>query len=331
MRFYDIQIQSNTTGNQLVKFDGTPWRWTSFANGLNQPAAQQIELDLVITSFATPTGGSLVRIWGIPLQDISQAADLNNHPIQIYGGMQKGLPLATSAYDDNQTGLLLSGTINQAFGNWIGDVMTLDLIIVPDSGTLTTPKNIVFDWKKGQTLETAITNTLSSAFPDTKSNVSINPDLVLSTDQETAYFNTATQFAQYLKGMTAHLLGGTYPGVDILLTENNFHIFDGSTQDDPTEIRFQDLIGQPTWIGFQQIQFNTVMRADLSIGDYVKFPQTQVTTTAASLSQQRSKSAFQGVFQIDFVRHVGNFRSPDGQSWISTFNVHDTSPSATAP
>jgi hypothetical protein len=40
-------------------------------------------------------GGAYVRNWGIALQDISEAQDFVNQPIQVTAGMSAGLPLAT--------------------------------------------------------------------------------------------------------------------------------------------------------------------------------------------------------------------------------------------
>ena len=70
------------------------------------------------------------------------------------------------------------------------------------------------------------------------------------------------------------------------------------------------------------MQFKCVMRGDISIGGYVKMPKAVVTTTtAASSSLINLKSAFEGTFQIKQIRHVGNFRQPDAESWVSTYNA----------
>jgi len=307
VRYYRIEI-----GGDI------PATYTSYVNGAVDPGALQIELDITEYPFATPAGNSMVRVWGVSLQTISQASDFNGAPINVYVGMSKGLPLANPL----QAGLVCSGTILQAFGNWIGTDMTLDLIIIADGGaTQGDPKNFVFNWKKGQPLNEVISSTLATAYPSYTSQINIDPNVVLSQD-ETAYFQTIEQFAQYIKSMSATVIGGTYAGIDIVLKDGQFNVYDGTTQQNPISINFTDLIGQPTWIGPNIIQFNTVMRADLSVGDYIKFPTTQVTTTAPSQSQTRDKSAFQGVFAINYVRHVGNSRQPDAQSWISTFNCY---------
>lgn len=57
------------------------------------------------------------------------------------------------------------------------------------------------------------------------------------------------------------------------------------------------------------------MRGDLNVSDIVKLPPGQVTTQAQSFSQFRQASAIQGTFMIQKIRHVGNFRQPQGAAW----------------
>jgi hypothetical protein len=288
-------------------------------NGKSDPNALLVEMDIPVSAFATPYGSAFVRIWGVSIQDISQASDLNGFNIQVFGGMQKGLPLANPA----QSGLLVEGVVQQAFGNWQGVNMTLDIIITTGTGSAKDPKNLVFDWKAGTPMATAIANTLKTAFPTYTQTININPNLVLSND-EPGYCQTAEQFALYVKGISQNIIGGAYPGVDILVKEKAFIVYDGSTQTTPKQLLFTDLIGQPTWTGFNQINVSCVMRADINVGDYVKLPPTVASTTSQSYSQYRSNSVFQGVFFVGAVRHVGNSRQPDGASWITTLYMNTT-------
>ena len=152
MRYYKIVITDPSSGNVITPpgFDGLLGgaSYTSFVNGQSLPGAWNVELDIPVIGAATPQGSAGARIWGISRQEISQANDLNGKNISIFGGMQKGLPLANPA----QSGLLVQGFIFQAFGNWIGTDMTLDFVINPGQatsstpgglGTLPKPKNLV--------------------------------------------------------------------------------------------------------------------------------------------------------------------------------------------
>lgn len=320
MRYYSIVITNPANGAVLqapASLVATS-TYTSFANGATVPGALNIELDVPVLPLATPAGAALVRIWGISLQEISQASDLNGKSIAIYAGMQKGLPLANPA----QAGLIVQGTIFQAFGNWIGTDQTLDLILQPDTGTPDSPRNIVLNWKAGTPLAQAIAATLSTGFPGFTANINISPNLVLSYDA-VGYYQTAGQFAQWLKNMSASIIGGaTYQGVDVFLKENVFTVYDGTTPTAPRQIAFQDLIGQPTWIDAPNIQFKCAMRGDMNVGDYVKLPPSIVTTGASAQSSLINlKTSFQGVFQIIQMRHVGNFRQPDAASWATVFDA----------
>lgn len=309
MRYYKIEVGGKT--------------WTSYEGGKNLPGALNVEMDVPVFAFATPSGAAIVKIWGVALKEISQASDLNGKPVSVWGGFQKGLPLANPA----QAGLLVKGEVFQAFGNWIGTEQSLDLIIYPGTGSAEDPKNIVLNWKKDTKLGDAVRSTLSTAFPDFDIDVNIDDKLVLPAD-EVGFYGTLTQFAQYVKDMSKSIVGGDeYPGVDISLSDNTLAVYDGSTKKNPVEIAFKDMIGQPTWIDPLSVQTKFAMRSDLKVGDAIKFPPAVVTTTPGSTSPFiNAKSTFQGEFVISQVRHVGNFRQPDAASWVTVVDAYSTAP-----
>ncbi len=115
MRSYDILITQPSTGALVQRFTSRD------ASGRAIPGALNIEWDIPVAPFATPMGAAWVRVWGVSLAQISQSSDLNGMNIQVFGGMQKGLPLANPM----QYGLLVQGQIFQAFGNWIDTNQTL--------------------------------------------------------------------------------------------------------------------------------------------------------------------------------------------------------------
>lgn len=311
MRYYTIIISDAETGEEVRRFSSLN------ENGLNNPSALNIDLDVPVYSLANPIGAAFIKIWGISIQDIGAAFDLNKQKLKLYAGMTKGLPLA----NPEQAGLILEGEIQQAFGNWEDTTQTLDLIVSADGGTNENPKNIILNWAQGVSLAEAIKLTLNTAFPEYTVTIDIDENIKLN-QPEVGYFQTISQFAQYVKAVSINIIGGDYLGVEILVRENEFIVFDGSTQQEPLEIDFKDLIGQPTWIGLGQIQFKCVMRADLTVNDYVKLPKGQQTTTAQSYSQYKNQTDFKGVFQIDAVRFLGSFRQQDGGSWVTVFNAH---------
>lgn len=314
MRYYNVSV-SDASGSQLLAY-------TSHPNGTAMPpdpGALNVEMDIFAVPFATAKTGSYVRLWGIPLSQIAQAFNLNNQNISIYGGMGKGLPLANSA----QAGLLVTGAIQQAFANWIGTDMTLDLILMPGSAPNDAAHNLTVNWKAGTPLSQAIQNTLATAYPGYQANISISPNLVLAHD-EPGFYGSLPQFAQYVKARSQDIIGGNYAGVDITLNGTTFNVFDGTTQQNPRQIDFTDLIGQPTWIDAGTVQATCVMRGDLSVGDWVKLPPSLVTVTPSAMSaysQQRQGSIFQGTFYIAQIRHVGNYKQPSGAAWTTVLDL----------
>lgn len=312
MRYYNIEITDAGSG-KLVK------QFTSLNTlGQNIPGALNIEIDIPVFQMAEPAGEAYVKVWGISLQDIGQSFDLNNKIISVYAGMSKGLPLANF----KQAGLVLQGVITQAFGNWQGLEQSLDFIINVVGGSTANPKNIVQNWTKGQTLGASVKQTLAVAFPDYTFEDKTSAALVLNQD-EPGYYETVSQFAAYVKRVSQHINpAANYQGANIVVKNKKFTLYDGTSPTNPIAIQFVDLIGQPSWIEFSVIGFKCAMRADLNVSDYITMPQAQVKTTAQSQSQYRDKTTFAGKFQIKNVRHIGNFRQPDANSWVTVFEAY---------
>ena len=190
-------------------------------------------------------------------------------------------------------------------------------------GTLAAPRNLVLNWKTGQSFSDAVKSTLSTAFPGSTVTVNVSSSIVRPND-EVGFYPTLEQFAQYARQTSLDIVKTAgYAGVTIVPGANSFNVFDGSQgQNTQKQIAFEDLIGQPTWIEAPNISIKTVMRADLSVGDSISLPQTITTNSQAALSSQVNQQvAFQGGFQIVSARHVGNFRQPSADAWVSVFEA----------
>jgi len=339
-RYYRIVVGPSTqpalTGEPASNNAGAVW--TNLVNGKADLGAQTIELDIPVVAFDAPVGQAYVKIWGPSKAQISQAADFNGAPISIYAGMQKGLPLATAEANSGQAGLLLTGQIFQAFGNWQGINQSLDFVITVDGGaTQANPAALSFLWKKGEPLAGVLKQTLQAAYPKLKVSVSISSSLV-STQDEQGVYQTIQQFASYIRGASQAIIGGNYPGVTIVLKDDVITCTDGTagaaagdstTSSEPViSILTQDMIGQATWLNAFTVQFNTVMRSDISVASLITLPALaglQAVTTPQSQSVARGKSTFTGTWTVSYVRHIGNSRAPDAQSWISTFQAYSNS------
>lgn len=323
MRYYDLKI---------TKSDGSIFKeYTSLLSpGKTNPSALNIEFDIYVANLAQPTGLSLIRVWGISLQDMS--LDFTNMNIQLMGGMQKGLPLANPA----ESGLLVTGSIFQFYTNWKELEQNISFVFSPPVGgtdssspaafgadlntTNSAPKNIILHWMAGTPLSNALRTTLSNAFPGYTLNINLNANLVLNWTQKGVY-QTLPQLMNILNGISKSIIGGDYPGISISISGNTLNVFDGTSQTTPKNIAFTDLIGQPTWINFNTIQLQLVMRGDLTLSDFIMLPQTLTVNSQAALYNYRNNLALQGVFQIIQIRHVGNFRNPSANAWITVVDA----------
>lgn len=333
MRYYSINITDPKTGATIpakgLESLKLPATFTSYVNGQTIPGALRVEIDASVFDYSLPIAEAFIRVWGITIEQIGQASKLAGMNIEVSAGMQKGLPLANSA----QSGPILKGWINKAFGNWIGSDMTLDLRVVAGVsplglGSPKAPVNLTHNWAKGTPLSDAIKTTLTTAFPGYTANININPKLIL-TENDPGYYHSITQYAQYIDQLSRNIIGGTYQGVKIISGDKSFTVYDGTTTPTPKQLNFQDLIGQPTWIDINQLSIKTVMRADIPVGGAITFPPkfpSQFSTTQDSGALPlgtpvRASSIFQGSFQVTSVRHVGDSRQPDAASWVSIFEV----------
>ncbi len=342
MRYYRIVITDPKTGNVITPPGFTAANlggasYTSFVNGKTLPAAWNVELDVPVIDAATSQGFSMARVWGVSVAEVSASNDLIGKNIAIYGGMQKGLPLANPA----QAGLLVSGTIFQCFGNWQGPVMTLDFVIspVPASasdpggiGTLKKPRNFTLNWQGGQPLGPALKSCLQTAFPGCTVNVDVSANIVRPQgDTPSGFYSTLEQLAQAVRSMSLSIVKTAgYAGVSIVPVGTTISASDGSSPSaggSPIAIAFQDLIGQPTWIESPNISFKTVMRGDFAVGRKLTLPQTTVTNTQQAFSSiVNQKATFQGGFSVISMRHVGDYRSPTAESWVTAFEATPNNP-----
>jgi len=350
VRYYEITIVDPNNP------DAAPTVYKSQqSNGRPDPGALNIQFDIPISTYDNPQGNSSLHIWGIPLQSIANAFYENGKNIYIKAGFQRGLPLATEAA--KFAGPIFQGQVLQCFGNWQGTEMTLHYMITgglaeatassspatamqssnvapasaPLTGDLTQPFNGVFNWPANASLEQALKQFFATSMKVNNPYISINPTLVAPSAQPGVY-SSLNQFADWLRQFTQRQIGGSYNGVTIQQNANGIFVVTDGTQptsptNDPNEpktvtVDFKDYIGQPTWINVQTIQFKTAMRTDINVNDTAILPSGFFGIASQQpFAQQnyRDKLAQNGSFIINSVRHVGNFRQPDANSWVTVF------------
>jgi hypothetical protein len=306
-RWYKIVLGGGTT------FDAT-----------NNPTALQVEMDIAVSPTNAPNigQGAWCRVWGIPLQTVLTANQFTDQTISVFGGMQRGLPLS----NPNEQGLLVQGIVLPALGNWTGVNMYIDFYITPGTtgnATVSGAANLVHNWPANQPLSTAIKNALQTAFPGFTANINISPNLVRPND-ERGFYQTLGQYATFLFNASHDIMKTAgYLGVQVSVQGNTITVSDGTqTQSAAKTINPWDLIGQPIWTGKQTAQWRTTMRGDFNVGDMATLPKSlaQLQPIGGGQVSGQGINIIQGSFRIQAIRHVGNFRNPDGSAWCTIFD-----------
>ena len=208
--------------------------------------------------------------------------------------------------------------------------MTLDFYIAVGGGLPNPPKaaNVIHNWPANQPLSQAIKQTLTTAFPSYTPIINISPNLKLNYT-DTGFYQTLGQYATYIFNISKSIMSAKkdYSGVQMSTQGDKIVVQDGTTPGTQHYIAFQDLIGQPIWTSINTIQFKTVMRGDINMGDTVTLPPALATLTATSGTNigGSASNLIQGQFIIGTdergIRHTGNFRQPDWSSWCTTFDA----------
>jgi len=321
MRYYnltivDINPDGTGTGATLAQYTSTS---NGSLNGANNGAALKIEFDVPVASYNSPMGGTYIKVWGINFADISATKNWTNKQVQFSAGQTAGLPLS----NPNQSGLIFVGSVLQAFGNWQGTQLSLDILVYAGGGTPNKPLNLSWNWLKGQTMESALTQVLTLVFGKSPT-INISPNLVFTEDQPGFYIDL-NALGKYVYAQSLKIINNpAYNGVQIVNNQGNVAVFDNSsTATQSTQLSLNDFVSQPTWIQLNEMQMDLVLRNDLQVGAYLTLPPyTNPINTSQSYSVYRNDSAFDSTkpLQIQRIRHLGNSRQLDGNSWKTVVN-----------
>ncbi len=299
------------------------------ADGSYNPNALKVELDCPVYAYGDPAGAASVKIYGVDFSQIRAPSNFNDMDIMISGGMSKGLPLANPA----QFGVLLQGTIFQAFGNWQGGESSLQFFVYAKKGTHADPVNLSYTWKAGETLQDMVTQVLRIAYPGCTVSGGFASSLVYTEDQPLSY-TTMADFAQRVLQISRVINPDpNYHGAQIRPSPSGFVLYDDTTRPAAKELSPLDLIGQPTWLNPGQLQVRTVMRADIQTDDVLKLPVGSNVINVPSTSnvtRDRNALGFQGEFSVVSVRHLGNSRQNGAESWMTVFDC-TAPPASTSP
>jgi hypothetical protein len=300
------------------------------------PGSLNVEFDCQIVGHALIQAQARVAVHGVGLAMIGQASNFNFIPgvgptttCALYGGMQQGIAGPSGLANPAQAGLLFQGNVFQGFGNWQGTNQSIELLI--NNSPVTPPGGISWSWTPGQPLAGALFNALTQAFPTYKVTITIANGLAPIGLQQGCY-QGLTPFAAYLNEYTQPLgvalgLPG-YAGVNIVTLGQTISVTDGTSPPRTIQLNFQDLVGQPTWIDIGSVNFKTVLRADIGVGDNIVFPAGVISPYALTSpnaavpgAPSRSKTAFAGPFTVLEMHHFANYRQADADSWVTSFNA----------
>lgn len=344
MRYYDIEINpvTSSANNSFGEIEATGSKGLHFQthpNGLNarpDPGALYTIFDLPVSTFNVALDQAYLEIRGVDIATINQASNLQGAQITVKGGMGKGLPLA----DPSQAGTLISGSVYRAYGNWIGTDMTLNLLIQPFTEPVTgsTYPPFVWHWAIGQDIQDAITYTITHAMSGYTCDFLKMKNTFMGVSDHAGIYSDITAFAAVLQSdsIAANNVKG-YRGIRFYVNGKTFYFYDTADETNPVKVKFQDLVGQPTWLGpypYPNIMIQTVMRGDISVGDVITMPDfnqsgsNQVLTgygtiapTNQYITSPKNRSLFTGNFEVTSIRHIGDSRNPDGSSWVTVIEA----------
>ena len=286
-------------------------------------SALQITFDINVIDQDDFSSGAMITIYGLPLSFIAQAVNLFSAKVKLYAGFIPGLPLTQGA----EMGLIFSGEVWSAYANWEGVSQSLNLIVnpMPYADETSKPVSITVDGKKGQKLSDVLSSSLKTAFPDKELIINISDQLVLSEDWPTVVTSLG-DLSMLLSRATPGMTGDrSYHGVSLIVQRGAIRIFDSSFIGTQRVVKLKDFVGQPTWLGYNYVSFKFVMNPNISVSDTLIIPPdinkgiTSVLTTGNGYQHFNKSNAitFTGEYRVQAVRHIGDFRNPSGEAWVT--------------
>ena len=302
------------------------------------PGALDIQFQITetsLTTFDTSAGGVAITIQGVDITTINQASNLRGRTVSLQAGMGVGLPLS----NPTQTGEILRGTVLSSVGNWSETDLSLTIYVIPYivpperwgiaiapelTPTDTQPvDNLQFHCQKGADLLEATKVALNHAATNYKVTTQITGPIPCPRDILGIYHS----LKDLCIGIGRVWRETTGKDVFISIKGQSFSLATADNTSTPVKIKFEELMGQPTWNGPVDMTFTTAMRGDICVGDLVELPNIGqggliLAQSEAAIFATRNHSLFAGVYRVRTITHLGQFRSPDGFQWASTFTCY---------
>jgi hypothetical protein len=320
MRYYAITISPSSQSSTSF----SPITFSTLTQSkTNNGSALLMEIDVFQTWYHQPAQNGYIKLRGVPFTYLNNASNLNFAKIQVEVGMSSGLPYA----NPKQAGIILDGTILQCFGNFQGTEISLDLVIGPATYDPNINVNIPFTWKQKTTLESAVRQSIGTAYKGVPINGKFSDNLIYTEDTWGFNYQNLLAFGQAVNELSKQVLPDpAYTGACIANTSTGFLLYDNTyTPTKNTDLASTDIIGNLTWINVNTIQVKVVMRHDIEVGQTITVPKGfPVLNLVNNYSQYRWTYSFSGKFTVNSVRHVGNSRQADGNSWVTVIDAYIT-------
>ena len=189
---------------------------------------------------------------------------------------------------------------------------------------LSKPLNIIHNLLPKMPLSQAIRQTLSTVFPAAKLNINISDVLKLGY-QDAGMYQSVSQYADQMYKLSRSIMGNQAFGIHMAAHNGTIHVFDDSATDGSVTLEAIDMIGQPTWVDANKLEVKCVMRGDLRPNMLATIPANtlinlsqQAGIPLAAASMQRTHLTKEDISgRIIELRHIGDFRNPDGNYWCT--------------
>ncbi|ANP08774.1 hypothetical protein ACVD2J_10460 [Escherichia coli] len=328
MRYYRLEIINPKTGKPPVDSNGNPIG--PFDTSETPGCGLHVEFDFEVTGLDVVGSGTMLTIYGLPIEMLQQSVNLNGCIVSLTAGFASGLPLA----NPDQQGEIIYGEVYMAYANWIGTNQTLNLVVNPvyrkkEDGS---PVRFSGTGFQGEKLGDVLSRVLKQAYPDKIIESSVSDNLVLPEDIPLVYLDIGS-LAMAVRSLSKAIIRQKgYSGVGIIMLPDRIRLYDNSSLElgKIKKIEPYELIGQPTWIKPFTVSFKCPLRGDIRCSDVIELPQGMfsgassilMTNTTAPSVISKNSTTFTGKFLVKSVRHIGAYLTADGDAWVTVFEAY---------
>ncbi|EKM5742883.1 hypothetical protein PU345_002160 [Enterobacter kobei] len=338
-RRYEITIEDKN-GQPVGDAKGYqigPWH----SHQQERPLAGALDIEFDIQTLGAgliAAQSSTLVIRGLPMSVMKQSVNLSQCVCTLNAGFGSiGLPLATS--QSVHYGMVLEGQIYTPYANWQGANQSLNLGLINYAPMLKMTGTLRLSGQRGEKLGDMILRNMKEAYPGRRIVMSIADNLILPENVQSAEYDNMGAYSMAIGSLSRGIMNDSkYPGIQIYMQKDFIAVSDlmyplaGVTHN----IALEELIGQPSWEGFNSISVKVPLRADINVGDglrlasytdctiyspYGGFGTILTSNGGAAMVARMQDTTFTGNFIVSGIRHVGAFRNPSADAWVSIITI----------